>query len=167
MDVKASIDFTVFGGKQLENFRQLIPSCPDYYRDTNEYPTIQYDSEAKCENIEIADGKSVVVELSDHSATVVSCNDDIELGLMWTTKRSNALDKLLADRDARTVVALQCVTRGATITWVKRQCTCQILRRPQLHSYLSGGEFPDLSCSTLEAHRGERCCKICCGVLND
>lgn len=95
MDVKASIDFTVFGGKQLEHFHQLIPAqitCAGYqliYRDTNEYPTIQYDSEAKCENIggKKRDGKSVGVELSDHSVIVVSCNDDIELGLMWTTKQ--------------------------------------------------------------------------------
>ena len=52
VDVKASINFTVFGGnnKQLENFRQLIPTQITWagyqliYRDTNEYPTIQYDS---------------------------------------------------------------------------------------------------------------------------
>mmetsp|Transcript_4375 Transcript_4375/g.6020 ORF Transcript_4375/g.6020 Transcript_4375/m.6020 type:complete len:165 (-) Transcript_4375:154-648(-) len=93
VDVKASIDFIVFVGKHLENFRQLIPpqiTCAGYqfiYRDTNDSPTIQYDSEAKCENIEKGDEKSVVVELSDHSAIVVSCNDDIEFGLMWTTKQ--------------------------------------------------------------------------------
>lgn len=67
---------------------------------------------------------------------------------------SNALDILLADRGARTVVALQCVMHGATITWDKRLFTSQILLCPQLHLYQSGGKFPDSSRSTLEGERG-------------
>jgi len=106
VDVNASIDFTVFGGKQLEYFRQLIPA------------------QITCA------GHQLIYKLNI----------------------------LLADRDARTVVALQCVMHGATITWDKRLFTSQILHRPQLHLCQSGGKFPDLSCSALEAHRGERCC---------
>lgn len=92
--VANSIDFVVRGRKAVQNLSEVVPEeliCKGehliYRKDSFNYPTLEYDPEAKSNITTTNDAdQSLVIVIAKDAAVAIVCTKEEKLGLSWTTK---------------------------------------------------------------------------------